>query len=238
MGLIVFLACGSEEPERKTNDDAPIEAPSDGTPMVQSENEDTDGLEGPDLNNETATSESSDTSEVSESSTANSGELTFMPLAETGDVVSFVDLQRYLGTWYEIATTPSFQQAACTNTQAEYTFNEDEGWVDVLNSCRAGSADGRLQEIRGRAELVDTDTQAKLAVVFFNQRSPYWVVALDGDEGDAPYRWAVVSVPGSQTIWILARTPQITDAARQEINDHLESRGFPIERLINTPQIR
>ena len=115
--------------------------------------------------------------------------------------------------------------------------NEDEGWVDVLGSCRAGSADGRLQEIRGHAELVDTDTQAKLGCVL-QSTLPILGCRLDGDEGDAPYRWAVVPVPGSQTIWILARTPQITDAERQEINDHLESRGFPIERLINTPQVR
>ena len=164
--------------------------------------------------------------------------LTFMPLAESGDVVAFVELDRYLGTWYEIATTPSFQQAACTNTQAEYTYNEEEGWVDVVNSCSAGGPDGRVQQIPGHAEIVDTDTQAKLEVVFFNQRAPYWVVALDGREGTEPYQFAVVSVPGSQTIWILSRTPEITDAERQEINEHLESRSFPIERLIDTTQVR
>lgn len=238
IGVAFLLACGSDEAEPNANDDAPLDAPADGTSVVPNEDADIDGLDEQGITDDSSTIEPSNTSEGSVSNTASAGTLKFTPLAESGDVVSFVDLQRYLGTWYEVATTPSFQQAACTNTQAQYTFNEEQGWVDVLNSCRAGSAEGRLQEIRGHAELVDTDTQAKLAVVFFNQRSPYWVVSLDGSEGAAPYQWAVVSVPGSQTIWILARTPQITEAARQEINDHLENRGFPIERLIDTPQVR
>ena len=106
----------------------------------------------------------------------------------------------------------------------------------MVNTCYAGGPDGRRQQIRGRAELVDTETQAKLTVIFFNQRAPYWVVALDGTEGSDPYEWSVVSVPGSRTIWILSRTPEITDQQRQEINTHLLERGFPIDTLIDTPQ--
>ncbi|MEE2644920.1 MAG: lipocalin family protein [Myxococcota bacterium] len=163
-------------------------------------------------------------------------ELEFMPLSEAGDVVSFVEIPRYMGLWYEIATTPSFQQRACFNTEANYTFNEDQGWVEVVNRCAAGGPDGRRQEIQGRAELVDLETQAKLDVIFFNRRSPYWVVALDGAEGDQPYTWAVVSVPGSRTMWILSRSPTLTEGQRAEINAHLEARGFPIDTLIDTFQ--
>jgi len=163
-------------------------------------------------------------------------ELTFMPLSDGGDVVSFVEVDRYMGVWYEIATTPSFQQRSCSNTQASYEFNEEEGWVDVVNTCYVGGPDGRPQQIQGRAELVDLDTQAKLTVIFFGQRAPYWVVALDGKEGTEPYQWAVVSVPGGRTMWILSRTPTISDSVRSEINLHLESRGFGIDRLVDTPQ--
>ena len=167
---------------------------------------------------------------------ANETELNFMSLSETGDVVSFVEISRYMGRWYEIATTPSFQQRACFNTEADYSFNQDEGWVDVTNRCSAGGPDGRQQELQGRAELVDMDTQAKFDVIFFNQRAPYWVVALDGAEGEQPYAWAVVSVPGGRTMWILSRSPTITERQRAEINAHLADRGFPIETLIDTFQ--
>ena len=207
---------------------------SDNTAETENLEETLEAVEPEDTSND----EGSEIDPGAQGNTLETPLLTFMPLAAAGDVVAYVDLDRYLGTWYEIATTPSFQQASCANTQAEYTFNEEQGWVDVVNSCSAGGVDGRPQQIRGRAELVDTQTQAKLNVVFFNQRAPYWVVALDGSEGVEPYQWAVVSVPGSQTIWILSRTPQISDAQRQEINAYLQSRSFPIARLIDTPQVR
>lgn len=159
----------------------------------------------------------------------------FSELSAAQDVVAFVDVDRYMGRWYEIATTPSFQQASCYATQADYTFNDAQGWVDVLNACRVGSTMGNWQQIAGRAELVDTETQAKLNVIFFGQSAPYWVVALDGTEGDEPYQWAVVSVPGKQVIWILSRTNQMAPELRAEIEAHLLERGFPVDTLLNTP---
>ncbi len=161
---------------------------------------------------------------------------TFMTLSDNGDVVSFVEVNRYMGRWYEIATTPSFQQASCTNTQADYTFNEAMGWVDVVNSCTVGGPSGNAQKIQGRAELVDLETQAKLKVIFFGQAAPYWVVALDGSDSDEPYQWAVVSVPGKQVIWLLSRTPEMPAEQRAAIEEHLIERGFPVDTLLDTPQ--
>ena len=162
----------------------------------------------------------------------------FLPLSEAGDVVSFVEVDRYMGLWYELATTPSFQQGSCYSTQAQYSFNEVKGWVDVVNSCRIGSTSGNLQQIAGRAELVDLETQAKLNVIFFGQISPYWVVALDGTEGDEPYQWAVVSVPGKQSMWLLSRTRAMDPELRATIEDHLIERGFPVDTLIDTPHAK
>ncbi len=161
----------------------------------------------------------------------------FMPLSDQGDVVEFVEISRYMGVWYEIATTPSFQQASCYGTQAEYTFNAAQGWVDVVNTCRIGDLSGTPQQIQGKAELFDTETQAKLVVTFFGQSSPYWVVALDGSEGDEPYQWAAVSVPGNQVIWLLSRTKEMDAEQRQMIEDHLAERGFPVQNLLDTPQV-
>ena len=159
-----------------------------------------------------------------------------MPLSGAGDVVEFVEVERYMGLWYEIATTPSFQQAACTGTTAEYDFDDANGWVNVTNTCYIGGLDGFPQGVQGRAELVDLDTQAKLNVIFFGQSAPYWVVALDGTPGEEPYDWAVVSVPGGQTMWLLSRTRQMSDNKRMAIEEHLEARGFPIETFVNTLQ--
>lgn len=161
----------------------------------------------------------------------------FMPLSEAGDVVEFVEIERYMGLWYEIATTPSFQQSNCSRTQAVYTLNESEGYVELVNRCQVGGASGRMQEVSGRANVVDADTQAKLTVTIFGQAAPYWVVALDGTVGEDPYQWAVASVPGGRAIWVLSRTPELTTMQRDMIFEHLADRGFAVENLIQTRQV-
>ena len=163
------------------------------------------------------------------------GPLRFASLDDGGEVVAFVDIDRYLGRWYEIATTPSFQQASCTDTQAVYSLNP-EGYVDVVNRCTVRNGGARQQEVRGRAEVVDEDTQAKLTVSFFGQTGPYWVVALDGTDTDVAYQWAVVSGPGSQFMWVLSRQPSMDAVAKDQLYDYLEERGFPVDRLIETEQ--
>ena len=203
----------------------------------QNQSTDTSDDESMDINDDVTEVDETMT-EVDETMVETQSEVTFMPLSEANDVVSFVDINRYMGTWYEIATTPSFQQRSCYETQAHYTFNETEGWVDVTNRCKAGSFSARVQEIQGKAEVADVETQAKLIVTFFNQGAPYWIVELDGSEGDEPYQWAVVSVPNKQTMWILSRTIELSVQQRNEIEMKLLERGFPIDRLIDTPQIQ
>ena len=57
---------------------------------------------------------------------------------------------------------------------------------------------------------------------------------LDGTSGDVPYQWAVVSGPGSISMWILSRTSTLSEQARSEIEQHLEARGFDPGALIDT----
>lgn len=163
------------------------------------------------------------------------GPLLFSSLDDGGEVVAFVDIDRYLGRWYEIATTPSFQQASCTDTQAVYSLNP-EGYVDVVNRCTVRNGGARQQEVQGRAEVVDEDTQAKLTVSFFGQTGPYWVVALDGTDTDEVYQWAVVSGPGSQFMWVLSRQPSMDTVSKDQLYSYLEERGFPVDRLLETEQ--
>ncbi len=161
--------------------------------------------------------------------------LTFAPLSETGDVVSFVELNRYVGEWFEIATTPSRQQAVCAGTKAIYTAGQDSR-IEVTNQCNQGSLDGRLQQVEGFAEVVDGTTNAKLEVTFFGFSAPYWVIALDGRDGSEPYGWAVVSGPSDESLWLLSRSPQLEPETRAEIEAHLEERGIDIGRWLDTEQ--
>lgn len=151
-----------------------------------------------------------------------------LPPVET---VSSVDLERYVGTWYEIASYPQSFQKDCTATTAHYEARED-GEIDVTNRCRKGSLDGKLDESKGRARVVDTETHAKLEVSFFPFAwGEYWVIDLAPD-----YSWSVVGHPSRDYLWILSRTPQLDAETQNAIMDRLEAQGFPLDRLEMTLQ--
>ena len=170
-----------------------------------------------------------------DSAAAEPESLTFSSLTEAKDVVDWVDLSRYVGQWYEIATTPSQQQQICSGTKAIYSAG-DNGRINVTNQCNRGSLEGTVQTIDGYAEVVDETTNAKLEVTFFGFGAPYWVIALDGTESDAPYQWAVVSGPSDSSMWILSRNPELSTEDRTAIEAHLIERGLDPSRLIDTAQ--
>ena len=84
--------------------------------------------------------------------------------------VDSVELDRYIGTWYEIASYPAWFQKNCTAVTADYSLRDD-GLIKVVNSCRKGSIDGKLKQSTGRAKVVDANTNAKLKESFFG---PFW----------------------------------------------------------------
>lgn len=159
---------------------------------------------------------------------ATTTELLRLPPLET---VPAVDLERYQGTWYEIASYPQSFQEGCTATTAQYTARED-GEIDVVNRCRKGGLDGEPSESRGRARVVDRETNAKLEVSFFPLVwGAYWVIDLAPD-----YSHAVVGHPSRDYLWILSRTPALEQETLDRIRARLEAQGYPLERLVLTPQ--
>jgi apolipoprotein D and lipocalin family protein len=147
------------------------------------------------------------------------------------ETVDSVDLDRYLGRWYEIASYPAWFQKNCTAVTADYALRED-GLIEVVNSCRKGSLDGKLKQSKGRAKVVDETTNARLKVSFFGPFwGPYWIIDLDPN-----YQWAVVGVPNRKYLWILSRAPQMDEPLYQEILSRLPERGYDWERLHRTLQ--
>jgi apolipoprotein D and lipocalin family protein len=145
--------------------------------------------------------------------------------------VDGVDLDRYLGTWYEIARYPAPFQEGCVATSATYSEREDGG-IRVMNRCLVETLDGELREAEGRARIVDSDTNAKLKVTFFWPfYGDYWVLGL----GDA-YEWALVGEPSRKYLWILSRTRQMAPGVLDEIVGRLPALGYDADRLLLTPQ--
>jgi len=147
------------------------------------------------------------------------------------EVVPQVDIQRYLGTWYEIATIPQRFQKGCVGVTAHYSLRADGG-IDVVNVCRKNSLDGKERSVRGKAWVVDKTTNAKLRVRFFWPFSgAYWIIELDKD-----YQWAVVGHPDRTYYWILSRTPQMDPAVYAELIRRAAEKGYDTSRIKRTLQ--
>jgi apolipoprotein D and lipocalin family protein len=148
------------------------------------------------------------------------------------EVVTELDLDRYAGRWYEIASFPQRFQEDCVATTTEYRLRED-GRIQVVNECRDGSFDGKLRRVEGIAWVADPrGSQAKLKVQFFWPfRGDYWVIELDPE-----YGYAVVGHPSRDYLWILARTRALDPAVYDRVLARIEAHGYELGRLKRTPQ--
>jgi apolipoprotein D and lipocalin family protein len=140
-----------------------------------------------------------------------------------------VDLQRYLGRWYEIARYEQWFQKGCEAVTADYSLRLD-GSIDVVNRCR--KPDGTAGKARGRAKVVDKATYAKLKVSFFGPfYGDYWVL----DHAD-DYSWSIVGEPSGRYLWILAREPTPPEAKVTDLIRRVQSMGYDTSRLLRTKQ--
>jgi apolipoprotein D and lipocalin family protein len=148
------------------------------------------------------------------------------------NVVSYVDLQRYKGIWYEIARYPNTFQKDCYKSRATYTLRDD-GKITVLNECNRGSAKGKLKSAKGKAWVVDKKSNAKLKVSFFWPFSgDYWIIELDKN-----YQHVVIGHPKRKYLWILSREMTMEDALYDEILQRLRTEHkYDISKIMRTSE--
>lgn len=146
--------------------------------------------------------------------------------------VDQVDLQRYAGTWHEIARLPQWFQRGCYNSTADYSQNPD-GTVKVVNRCQREDDEASVAE--GQASVVPNSGNAKLKVRFdnwFSRLLPkiaegnYWIIALDKD-----YRTVMIGEPGREYLWILSRSPTLPDDQYRVLVEQARDEGFPVDQL-------
>ncbi len=141
--------------------------------------------------------------------------------------VPSVDLGKYMGRWFEIASFPQKFQKGCHCTTADYAMT-DKGYVQVINTCRKDAADGKVKTAKGKAFVVEGSGNAKLKVQFFWPfRGDYWIIDLAPD-----YSYAVVGDPSRKYLWILARTPKMDETLYREITARIAAKGFDVAKLV------
>ena len=148
-----------------------------------------------------------------------------------------LNVQRYMGTWYEVAKLPDpFQKNCVSHTIANYEALPD-GTIRVTNRCT--EADGKIKVAVGEVRQIGNPTSPKLEVRFAPAWlsflpfvwGNYWVIDLDTD-----YQLAAVSEPKGELLWILSRTPIPNNTAFSQLVERLAKRGFDPKKMEVTRQ--
>lgn len=151
--------------------------------------------------------------------------------------VEKVELDKYLGVWYEVARKPLYFQNKCDrDVTATYTLNEN-GNVVVDNRCY--TKEGNLTQSIGEAFIANAPFNSKLTVSFLPEairwlpfgRGDYWVLKLDEN-----YQTVLVGEPRRKYMWVLSRTPQPDQAVVNEYLEYAKSLGYDLGDVIHTKQ--
>jgi len=145
--------------------------------------------------------------------------------------VEYVDLERFMGDWYVIANIPTFVEKGAHNAIESYRLDED-GSIATTFTFREDAFDGPAKEYHPRGFVRDTETNAVWGMQFiWPFKGDYRISYLDKD-----YSLTVISRNKRDYVWIMARTPEITEVQYQQMVDHVREAGYDISLLQKVPQ--
>lgn len=145
--------------------------------------------------------------------------------------VKEIDLNRYMGRWYEIARFDHFFERGLVGCIAEYSFRDD-GLIKVVNTGYKRSFDGKFKESVGKARVKDSGIPGQLEVAFFlNFYGDYYVLELAPD-----YSYVLVGSSSDDFLWILSRTPKMKKEDLDFLLMRAQQRGYDISKLIMVEQ--
>jgi lipocalin len=145
--------------------------------------------------------------------------------------VKELDLNRYLGTWYEIARFPHSFEKNLVGVTATYSLRED-GMIKVLNEGYKNTLNGERSKAVGKAKIPNILEPGKLKVSFFwIFYADYFVLELDEN-----YRYVMIGSSSDKYFWILSRTPQMEPAVYEMLLERARKRGYNLDKLYQVPQ--
>lgn len=145
--------------------------------------------------------------------------------------VEYVDIERFMGPWYVIANIPTFLEKGAHNAVETYSLNDD-GTIATTFTFREDDFDGELKEYNPKAWVLDKETNARWGMRFiWPIKADYRIVYLDDE-----YSVTVIGRQKRDFVWIMARTPSISDALYDELVSVVESLGYSTTELQRVPQ--
>jgi lipocalin len=146
-------------------------------------------------------------------------------------VIQELDINNYLGTWYEIARFPNKFEKDLVGVTATYSLNDD-GKIKVINKGYQKTLNGTPSEAIGKAKIPDPNQPGKLKVSFFwIFYADYFILELDNN-----YLYALIGSSSSKYLWILCRTPQMESSVYEMLLEKAKKRGYDLTKLERVPQ--
>ena len=145
--------------------------------------------------------------------------------------VKELDLNRYLGTWYEIARFPHSFEKNLVGVTATYSLRAD-GKIEVLNQGYQNMLEGERSKAVGKAKIPNKQDPGKLKVSFF------WIFYGDYNvlELDENYQYVMIGSSSPKYFWILCRTPQMAPEVYDMLLEKARKRGYNLDKLYKVPQ--
>lgn len=148
------------------------------------------------------------------------------------ETVKALNINKYMGKWYEIARFDHSFERHLVGVTAEYSLLPN-GRVRVINSGYKNNFKGTFKEIKGKAKIPNPNDPAKLKVSFFLWfYSDYYVMELD----ELHYKYALVGSKSDKFLWILSRTPSLPEKTLNYLLERAKTRGYDTSRLLWIPQ--
>lgn len=145
--------------------------------------------------------------------------------------VDHVDIDRFMGPWYVIANIPTFLEKGAHNAVETYSLNDD-GTIATNFTYRKGSFNGKVKEYNPKGFILDGGSNALWGMRFvWPIKADYRIVYLDDD-----YSMTVIGRQSRDFVWIMARTPTISDIDYDKLASFVESIGYDRSKLELVPQ--
>ena len=147
------------------------------------------------------------------------------------NTIEHVDIERFMGPWYVIANIPTFLEKEAHNAVETYSLNDD-GTIATTFTFRKGAFDGEPKKYSPKGFIKDTETNALWGMRFiWPIKADYRIVYLDDD-----YTQTVIGRQSRDFVWIMARTPTISDLDYDQLVSFVESLGYDTSKLQRVPQ--
>ena len=141
------------------------------------------------------------------------------------------DVNQYLGTWYEVARLDLRFERGLSQVTAEYSLKDDGDILVTNKGYKASSGEWSMAE--GRARFADDEDIGHLKVSFFG---PFYASYVVFDLDEESYQYAFVTGYNKKYLWLLSRTPEVSEELKTRFLQQADTAGFDTSELIWVPQ--